>query len=356
MPTSKQQSFTPPSPKQVTEHLVRCAPRVSRMWVTQLPLFLLIFAAGLTLFANDVLTAIIPWLILIGVVIFSAFRVKRIRNIQQRVERVGEWTQLGQHQRAVRAIWKLLMITQMMPELHGRLVALMAHNLDRLSSWPAAEVAYDYLITRMPADHPGSVQLQLQRTILQLFNDELTTADNNIRKLRPLATEISDSPIAATYHYAVLLQHIRTYHFAEAVAENREHLVERLRPLGIEAGHGYALLAWSYFQLAQRQPDDENLMQQAMAWWHKATLLVASDQLLQRQADLKPLAAHAAYQSGVQVDEPFERPDENEQVMDLDEPPEVTPEVIPEAQQSGDQIMPPEIGPRNDDKDKETDA
>lgn len=315
--------FIPPSPKQVTAHLHRCAPRVSRLWVTQLPLFLLIFAAVLTLFAQDLLTATMPWMILVGVVAYAMVRVRQVRSIQDRVMKVSEWTQIGQHERATRAIWKLLPVVQMMPELHGRLVALMAHNLDRLTAWPAAEIAYDYLITRMPSDHPGSVQLQLQRTVLQLFNDELTTADNNIRKLRPLAIELKNSPVSATFYYAALLQHVRTLHFSEAVEENRDTLVERLRPLGVEAGHGYALLAWSFFQLANRRPDEPQRMQQALDWWHKATLLMPTAKLLARQEDLKSLAAYAAYGS----DQPSQEQLADEPLV-LDEQPADEPKII----------------------------
>ncbi|HAI10936.1 MAG TPA: hypothetical protein DCM28_04485 [Phycisphaerales bacterium] len=269
------------------------------MWVTQLPLILLIAAAVMTLFAQDVFTALLPWLILVGVVIFAMVRVRNIRGIQTRVQKIGEWTQLGQHDRATRAIWKTLPVVQMMPELHGRLVALMAHNLDRLAAWPAAEVAYDYLIQRMPTDHPSSIQLQLQRTILQLFNDELASADTNLRKLRPMAMELKNSPMAATYHYAALLQHVSTYHFTEAIEENRDDLVENLRPLGVEAGHGYALLAWSCYQLSLRQADslqfNDELMEQTRHWWHKATLLLSTQKLLKRQPQLKALAAHLTY-------------------------------------------------------------
>ncbi|MFG0247715.1 MAG: hypothetical protein ACF8OB_02420 [Phycisphaeraceae bacterium JB051] len=288
-------TFKPPSPEQVTDHLRRCAPRVSRVWVTQLPLILLLVAVGMTLFAQNALTAILPWLILIGVVAYAMIRVRHVRTIQSRVMRISEWTQLEQHERATRAIWKMLPVVQMMPELHGRLVALMAHNLDCLTAWPAAEVAYDYLIQRMPADHPGSVQLQLQRTVLQLFNDELTSADTNLRKLRPMALEMGVSPISATYHYAALLQQVSTFHYADAVAENKDELVDRLRPLGVEAGHGYALMAWSCYQLSLRESDSAAWMDQARDWWHKATLLLSTQKLLARQDELKALAAQIAY-------------------------------------------------------------
>ncbi|MAX27656.1 MAG: hypothetical protein CMJ19_24435 [Phycisphaeraceae bacterium] len=312
-------TFKPPSPEQVTDHLRRCAPRVSRAWVTQLPLILLLVAAGMTLFAQNALTAILPWLILIGVVAYAVIRVRHVRTIQSRVMRISEWTQLEQHERATRAIWKMLPVVQMMPELHGRLVALMAHNLDRLTAWPAAEVAYDYLIQRMPADHPGSIQLQLQRTVLQLFNDELTSADTNLRKLRPLAMEMSASPISATYHYAALLQQVSTFHYADAVAENKDELVDRLRPLGVEAGHGYALMAWSCYQLSLREPESTTWMQQARDWWHKATLLLSTQKLLARQDELKALAAQIAYKAQSQDEQVVEEIVEQNTAQDLEE-------------------------------------
>ena len=293
------------------------------MWITQLPLILLIFAAGMTLFAQDAMTAMLPWVILVGVVSYAMIRVKHVRSIQNRVQKIGEWTQLGQHERATRAIWKALPLVQMMPELHGRLVALMAHNLDRLTAWPAAEVAYDYLIQRMPSDHPGSIQLQLQRTILQLFHDELTSADTNLRKLRPMAMELKNTPMAATYHYAALLQHVRTYHYTEAVEENHTDLVARLRPLGVDAGHGYALLAWCYHQLSLRQADNlranDQLMEDARTWWRKATLLLSTQKLIARHDDLKNLAAQLAYKSQENTDPlDTEHVIENDPTIDLE--------------------------------------
>ena len=287
--------FSPPTVDQINKHLARYAPRISRMWINQLPLILLILAAVLTLIAGNVLTAILPWMLLIGVLIYTRLRVVRTRNIQRDVQQVHDWTQLGEHVQATRAIWRLLMITQLMPEVHGRLVALMALNLDKLTAYASAEVTYDYLIQRMPTDHPGSVQLQLQRTILQLFNDELSTADTNLRKLRPIAMEHPDTPICAMYAYGSLLQQIQTFHYADAVAENKDKLVAQLRPLGIEAGHGYGLMAWSYYQLSLRSPDDLSLMEQAKNWWRKANLLLSSKVLIQRQPDLKQLVANLAY-------------------------------------------------------------
>lgn len=318
--TSTNTAFTPPTPQQVTAHLTRCAPRVSRMWVTQLPLLLLIAAAVMTLFAQDAVTALLPWIILIGVVSFAMIRVRHVRGIQDRVQKISDWTQLGQHERATRAIWKALPLVQMMPELHGRLVALMAHNLDKLTAWPAAEVAYDYLISRMPSDHPGSIQLQLQRTILQLFNDELTTADTNLRKLRSMAIELKNTPMSATYYYAALLQHVRTFHLTEAIEENRDNLVEHLRPLGVDAGHGYALLAWCYHQMALRQADNlqanDECMTEARAWWRKATLLLSTQKLFARHADLKQIAAHLAYTSKMdEVEKTAENSEETDELM-----------------------------------------
>lgn len=294
--TDKQNKpFTPPSVEQISKHLQRYAPRISRMWINQLPLILLILAAVLTLFAGNALTAILPWMLLIGVLIYTRLRVVRTRNIQQNVQQVHDWTQLGEHVQATRAIWKLLMTTQLMPEVHGRLVALMALNLDKLTAYNAAEATYDYLIQRMPTDHLGSVQLQLQRTILQLFNDELSTADTNLRKLRPIAMEHPNTPISAMFIYASLLQQIQTYHYADAVDENKDQLVKQLRPLGIEAGHGYGLMAWSYYQLSLRTPDDLSLIEQSKNWWRKANLLLSSKILIQRQPDLKQLAAKFTY-------------------------------------------------------------
>jgi hypothetical protein len=76
---------------------------------------------------------------------------------------------------------------------------------------------------------------------------------------------------------------VRTNHFADAV-EGCDGLLDELRPLGVDAGYGHALVALAYHHLAGAAAGE-----QAALWWSRATLLVAAPALLDRFAELRPL-------------------------------------------------------------------
>ena len=232
--------------------------------------------------------------LLIGCVMIGAlmglthWRLRRLRRLEARIVDAQELAMLRHHFPAFLLAWELMPAASAAPMLHGRLVAFIALCLDHLQAYDAAIVGYDHLIGHLPQDHPGSVQLQIQRAVAQLQTDRLTDADDAIRRLRGSAETMRSTATRAAYRLAQLLQHVRTNHFADATALAGE-LVNDLRPLGVDAAYGHALMALSYQRL-----DDAAARAQAAVWWSRATLLMPPSALVDRFRELEPLQALAS--------------------------------------------------------------
>jgi hypothetical protein len=223
-----------------------------------------------------------------GLVIAGMFvRNWRVRNLDRRTTEAQDLALLRNHPLSLRRAWDLLPHVAAMPSLHGRTVALIAMNLDQLSEYDSALVAYDELIDRLPEQHPASVQFRINRVILHLFTDRLIDADDELRRLRGLVERFARTAVSAGYRLAELVQSVRTNHFADAVV-HADSLVTDLRPLGIEAGYGHALMALSFHQLATA--GDDAAARQTSRWWRRATILLPVPQLVRRFAELEPLA------------------------------------------------------------------
>ncbi len=121
--------------------------------------------------------------------------------------------------------------------------------------------------------------MAIHRAIAKLLCDHLTDADDALRKKRGAAEQYPDTPIAAAYRYAALVQQVQTNHFADAVAAS-DDLVVQLRPLGVEAGYGYALMALSHHMTGADG---------AAAWWSRATTLLPPATLTERFSQLRAI-------------------------------------------------------------------
>jgi len=274
--------FTPPTAEQIDAHLKKCAPAPPARWVTMLPLIALALVVMLAFSSlGGVLAMLLPGLVLIALVFGLSWRVRSLRAMEVRVTRVQELALTRHHAEALRLSWRMLPQLRTLHELHGRVVSMMAFALDQVGAHDAAIVVYDFLIERLPPSHPGCIQLSIQRTIVQLMADRLTDADDALRRLRSHAASFGDTPIGATYRLAELLQQVRTNHFRDAV-ETTTDLVKDLRPLGVEAGYGYALMAFSHHMIGDEGADE---------WWHRATLLLSPSALVGRFDQLNVLTA-----------------------------------------------------------------
>ncbi|MEX0776694.1 MAG: hypothetical protein WD042_13405 [Phycisphaeraceae bacterium] len=303
-------AFAPPSPQQVHAHLERYAATGPSKVATWAPLALLVAAVVLAVNVEGGALAILPWLILLAMFIYSGVRTARLRTLEGRAIYVQELAMLRRHVESLRLAWRLLPSVTHLVELHTRTVALIGHNLEQVQAYESALAVLDYLLARMPADSPAAVQLRVQRAIAQLESDHLLDADETLRRLRDLADSQPPTTVSALWHLGRLLQQVRTHHDQDA-ADSAANLVEQLRPLGVEAGYGHALAALAQHRLAQRpqqampaappEDDDEparldpqQRRQEAALWWSRATLLLSVDALVDRFPELGELKRDAA--------------------------------------------------------------
>jgi tetratricopeptide (TPR) repeat protein len=279
MPQPQPDNFEPPTPEQVRDYLQQNEPQGPNRWTGLLPFIALGVVMGMAFTSHHALAALLPIAVVVGLLAILSWRVRSLKRIEQRAVRVQELTLTRSFPQALRLAWRVLPDLRALPELHGRTVAAIAHCLDQVKAFDAAIVSYDYLIVHLPNDHPGAVQLTIQRSIAQLFADQLADADDALRRLRNMIERYRDSAIGASYRLAYLVQQVFTGHYADAIEES-DNLIDDLRPLGVEAGYGYALMALSHHKLDGK---DTNL------WWERATLLVEPASLVERFDQLDPL-------------------------------------------------------------------
>lgn len=284
------ESFKPPTGPQLAQHLERHAASGPPKWMTRGPIVALVglVVLGLLLYQTGArpLAYALPWLGLLGMLGWARWRVHHARTLERSVTRLQELAMLRHHREALVDAWSLLPKVKVSPSLHARAVALMGHLLDSVGAYEAALVAYNHLLEQMPEGHPAAPPLRVQRAVASLHCDHLADADNDLRRLRPLADKHPGSMLSAAYTLAQLVQDVRTGHYADAVqsADRQGDMVDRLRPLGTSAGYGHALLAWCR---QQHDPADAAISSD----WANATMLMPASALIHRfpeLSDLKP--------------------------------------------------------------------
>jgi len=278
----------PPSADQVKAYLDKFPPRPPSRALVWTGLIAMGIALMLTFSQTGGLLPFFGLMLAGAVFVALMIRAWWLRELERRVGyavEVGVWRD---YPRSLRTAWLLLPRVTTVPQLHGRVVALIADSLDHQSAWDSAIVAYDMMLHHLPGDHPAAIQLRVRRATAQLFGDQLADADDELRKLRGVIDRFAGSVIAAGYRFAQLAQHVLTHHDDDAVAM-ADALLDDLRPLGIDAAFGHALLALSYQRLESRTQEPEAI-EQSGRWWGHATLLLPVDVLVYRLDMLRPLA------------------------------------------------------------------
>ncbi len=293
-----------PDADQVRHYLAEHPARGPSALLGWLPLLALICLLTLALTRDELWAQLLPWVALLALFSLMSMRVKRMRALEREVLNVQELTMKRDFPQALSTGWELIPRLTVVPEMQARVIAFVANTLDHLHAHEAAIVGYDHLIERMPANNPSSVQLRLYRAIAQLACDRLTDADDDLRKLRGLDDVAGDSPLASIYRLAMLVQAVHTHHY-DAAIEKSDTLIDALRPLGVEAGYGYALIALACYLLAQREahrdpndtapsltdrPSSDALMADAKLWWSRATLLLPVETMIERYPQLQSIA------------------------------------------------------------------
>ncbi len=288
--------FDPPTADQLTRHLAR-HPAVQVGALQQRgPVLAVIAVVGLgLLLMGQPGFALLPLLGLLALMAYLSGQARSAAELQQRAVRAWELAMIRRHREALIQAWELLPACRTKPELHGRAVTVIAHVLGELGKDEAAEVAYGYLMDRLPPGHPLALRLRLQRATAALTGGRLADGDEILRKLRSQAEASEDKPLAAAYRMAKLVQDVQTGHYADAVNES-QNTEKALIPLGVEAGYGYALLALCHHQLAEHASDQDDTLkadrtERANKLWDKATLLIPAAALVYRYPALEKLLA-----------------------------------------------------------------
>ncbi len=266
------QTFSPPTPQQVRTILDRYPPRPPSKLVAWLP----IIALGVALYAAVTVThnwiAILPWLTVGGVFIALGIQVYKARSLETQLTQAQQLAMMRNHTQALRKAWRLLPSLTTFPPMYHRTVAVIAYCLDQMNAHDSALVAYDDLSEHVSTQDPVSLQLRVQRAILLLATDRLTDADDALRQLRGRVEPMTHTSVAASFHLASLIQQVRTNHWQDAASHDPDKLIDTMRPLGIEAGYAYALVALSHHMIGP--PHDHAIQQKTSFWWSRATLLL----------------------------------------------------------------------------------
>lgn len=284
--------FSLPTPEQVRDHLELHPPVMPSRAHALLPLVLLGVAVGLTLLSPTHPAAHLSWPLMIAAVGYTHLHAARQQRLAAKMTQVEDMVVLRQYPQALMASWTLLPQLSQLHMQHNRCLAAMAESLDHLRGLDAAVIVYDQLIDQLPGEHPLQLQFRLKRTLAQLAGDHLTDADDSLRRLRgnELATRaVPGNPYHAAYRLAQHMQHVLTRHDADALA-SESTFFETIRPLGLEAAPGYALMALAL----RRSCGDSDALERAGLWWSRATLLLPVQVLVSKLPDVGELSSDPA--------------------------------------------------------------
>lgn len=271
------QPFDPPTPQAVEQLLHEHPPTAPSMGLRLLPIALLVACLLVSTMLGGILGFVLPWIALAGMIIYITVFQRHRKRLSTEARAVQDQVMLRNYVPALRASWGLVPKLVTMPGLHGQTIAAMAHALDQLQLHEQAARAYEFLLGHLPPDHPAAWQIQLNRAVVALTCEQLSDADDLLRKLRPVAEQHPDPTFAGQLLTARLAQMTLTHHNDDAIA-TADTLLEDLRPLGVDAGYGHALVALAY----QRRGQPEA----AKTWWQRATLLVPEHALCLRYPQL----------------------------------------------------------------------
>ncbi|QDU35001.1 hypothetical protein KS4_30780 [Poriferisphaera corsica] len=281
---AKNLEFTPPRLDQVRDLFERNRPEQDSLWLVRLPLFVGVGVIVLLMLTNNLALTILLWGVFLGVFGVAMWRVRWMRKLEREGMRVDELAMRRKYVEALRGAWTLLPQARRRHGLYMRMANVIAHCLGELKCYEASAEAYDQLIERLPLEGDGVKQLRVFRAIAWLMEDRLADADSALRAMRGVKDDYKGTILGATVAYAELLQCVKTFHFEEGfLLSNR--LLDDIRPMGIEAGYGHALMATCCYEMSKRATGDEEragLMEKAKTWWRNAVCLMREEHLLSR--------------------------------------------------------------------------
>jgi len=275
--------FRPPAPEALARHLEAHPPRPGRLlwagWLAMGGAVLLFLAA---LLAAHPVTWFGSMVGLAGLMGWTAWQVRRRRRAAADLDRIEERVLLRDHPRALRQAWRQVP-TLATWEAWSRLLLVFARGLEGVGAWETALVAWD----RFLEAHQGPVadRARCRRAMVRLRCDRLADADDDLRSV----SRDGDDFVEAERLLATLFQRLVTGHHREAAEAGGEHVLETLRPLGVEAGYGHAL-----FALACWRAEDPAAAQRA---WERASRLLEPEALVRWWPPLEVLTREAGLEA-----------------------------------------------------------
>lgn len=286
--------FDPPTADRLAKHLQQHPAISASAWQQRVPMLMMVAVAGLALLMmGQPGFALLPLMGLLGLMAYLSGQARTVAELQSRANRAWELAMIRRYREALGQAWELLPKCRTKPELHGRAVSVMAHVLGELGKDEAAEVAHNYLLDRLPPNHPLALRLRLQQAMMALNSGRLTDGDDILRKLRSQVETSGDETLTAAFRLGRLVQDVQTGHYPDAI-KDADATAEAIIPLSIEAGYGYALLALCFMQRGKHDPSLDDAQRTAYAkevkrYWEQATLLIPPAALVYRYRELKVL-------------------------------------------------------------------
>ena len=273
-----------------------------------LPLAAIGLALAFALFGPPLLGTLAPWVALGGVGVAAVRKARQAKRLAAAMQAAEESFRLRRPTEAYLRADRLLPELVHEPGPSAQCVHLMARSLQALGRPDGCLAATAVLLDRLPPNHPARVPVLLHKAVAEFESDRLADGDATLGKLRSsldlraAPEEPAEAPeeeaqegpdrrvgrplpapdptpldqAAAAFRLARLVQSAMTYHAADAVAdaEAAGGPVACFRPLGIDAGFAYGLLAWCHLKLHDAEAAAEA--------WARATVLVPAHALVHR--------------------------------------------------------------------------
>ena len=214
--------------------------------------------------------------VLLGIVIL---RMRRQRQLAQRMEEAFEAVQLRRWDEARVLLDDLLSRPVRLSVVRAELLLALAALAESEQSYEASQYIYEHLLEENRAD---ALQLHTARVALAgaiLRTGQVTNAVNLIERLERAALP---EMLRAHVELLSLFREITMGQVEASISRADERRALFRKYLSTRAGYGYALLAAAFDRADQPAA--------AQKHWHDATLLVRPEELLQRFGELEPVA------------------------------------------------------------------
>lgn len=230
--------------------------------------------------ASGSLGWLVPQCAVILLLLFVAHGMRVQRRQSRLMLAAFEAVQLRQWERGGDLLRQLL--ARPVRHTAARTEALMALGsvLEHEQQHESAQLIYENILRERAGEPIQLHTAQVALAAVMLRNGHIPEA---IALVDRLSRQNLPEPLRAQVELLVLYREVSMGHAAEFLdrADRRRELFRT--HLGTKAAYGYALLAAAY--------DRANLIEQARAYWHDATLLVKPADLISRFGELKSVAA-----------------------------------------------------------------